>query len=177
MFARILREQYTELHQVDTPTIKICAYDPNYTHEDLVVLEKFSPPISVVSSPYHFLAVNEHTLVLCAYCPTFVPNFEVIADMMYPSGPAAIFTNEIWDDMPWFAEQKLHLLDVCAPNVDQMLKQYTKAKFEDSYWNTFDPAKREPWYWLNDMALYVRNGVIPKKTAGVRSVTKTSSKD
>lgn len=147
MLSRFLREQYIKKQNFDSPVIKICAYDPSYQQKDLVMLEKFFPPISVLSNPYHFLAIDEHTLVLCAFCPAYANNFELTADVPYPSGPAALITNEIWDDMPWFAEQKLYLLDVWTPRVGEMLAQYTKEDLYELGWVGFEPL--EPWYWLS----------------------------
>jgi hypothetical protein len=34
---------------------------------------------------------------MCVHMPTFVPFYEIIADICFPSGPAAIICNEIYE--------------------------------------------------------------------------------
>ncbi|KAF1951603.1 hypothetical protein CC80DRAFT_553252 [Byssothecium circinans] len=133
--AYYLREVYTSQSGAaePVPEIDICAHDPIYQYEDVVNLEHFSPvPIHVVSDPYHYLAINESTLVFSSGCPIFVPYHEIIADVLYPGGPAAFLTNEFWDDFEWFEQSRVHILDIWTPRVAKMMKLYGTDLLEES---------------------------------------------
>jgi hypothetical protein len=150
--AQYLQNCYAEADGKTYNEIEICAFDPVYQYADVVAFEHFSPPIHVVSDPYHYLAINEHTLVYTAYCPTSVPLLQIAADICYPSGPAAFLTNEVWDDLEWFKENKVHDLDVWTPRIGKMMQMYQKDPMDSSM------KPEEDWcrQWLVDLVLYVR---------------------
>jgi hypothetical protein len=93
LISRFLSTHYAS-GTMPTP-ISVIAHDPDYTPDDAHVLDLLDPPIDVVSSPHHFLAITPHTLVICIFLPNFVPYFEVIADLCFPGGPAAMLCNEV----------------------------------------------------------------------------------
>ena len=139
--ARYLREVYSSYSswspssngESEVAKIDICAFDPCYEYADMVALEALTPvPIHVVSDPYHYLAIDEHTLVFSVSHPCFVPYHEIVADLLYPSGPAAFLTNEFWDDFEWFGENRVAGLDAWTPRVTRMMGLYGKDALGDT---------------------------------------------
>jgi hypothetical protein len=88
-----------------SPAIPIFAHDPDYKLTDMHVFSHLSPPIIVLSDPYHYLEITPSTLLICISIPAFIPVFEITADICHPSGPAAILSNEIYE-FPWHKEGK-----------------------------------------------------------------------
>ncbi|KAF2249719.1 hypothetical protein BU26DRAFT_563616 [Trematosphaeria pertusa] len=156
--ARFLRSQYAA-KDPNAPAIDVYAYDPDYTPKDMVAFEHFPLPITMLSDPHHYLAITPHTLVISASCPAFVPNHEIIADLLYPSGPAAILSNEVWAH-PWHKEEKVALLDVWTPRVGKMMEMYEQEDMERLGWDDIELGygdTKHPWAWLNPMVLYSRD--------------------
>jgi hypothetical protein len=60
--------------------------------------------------------------------PAFIPIQEIIADSLFPSGPAAMFSNEIVKH-PWHEEGKNTSMNQRVPRVAKMLELY-----EDPLW-------------------------------------------
>lgn len=81
---------------------KIVAYDPAYSVADMQLLSSLPHPITIVSDPHNYLSITPNSLVMCIDVQLFVPVFEIIADSLFPSGPAAMFCNELFAH-PWHA--------------------------------------------------------------------------
>ena len=165
--ARFLQAYYTNNSSASTPhlDVPVITHDPGYTAHDVHLLRTLTPPIQIVSNPHHFLAINPNTLVMCVSCPGFVAHLEIIADVLYPCKPAAILTDEIWDDMPWFAEGKVHLLDMWTPRVGLMLEGMSIVGVEEVLvekgWEPKWPSgDEEAWGWLGSMILYARDDAV-----------------
>ncbi|CAE7179278.1 hypothetical protein CFE70_006041 [Pyrenophora teres f. teres 0-1] len=105
----------------DAPSIPILAHDPVYTFEDVCLLWHLKPPITVVSDPYHYLAITPSTLVIIMYAPKTQPILEIVADVCFPSTPAAILSLEI-RDYPWHKKSLVTTLDPWTPRVGKMLE-------------------------------------------------------
>ncbi|KAF2832616.1 hypothetical protein CC86DRAFT_452075 [Ophiobolus disseminans] len=98
---------------------------------DMRLLSALSQPITIVSDPYHFLSITPHTLVMPINAPGYVPVHEIMADSLFPSGPAVMLYNEIMEQ-PWHKEGMNVLNEARRPRVAKMLKLYNEpVRFGD----------------------------------------------
>jgi hypothetical protein len=61
--------------------------------------------------------------VICVAIPLSVPAYEIMADVLYLSGPAALLCHEIFEQ-PWHLEGKSACMDQRVPRVAKVLMQY-----------------------------------------------------
>lgn len=138
--SRHLSQHYAS---TDSPAadIPIIAYDPSYTLRSLDLLSRLSPPIDIVSSPHHFLSITPNTLIVMFCMPCFDPFHEIVADACFPSGPAAILSNEVWNHS-WHEDGMAAYFEQWTPRVGRMLERYDK-KWVGSVWD-----EAEMWKWV-----------------------------
>ncbi|KAF1972638.1 hypothetical protein BU23DRAFT_568845 [Bimuria novae-zelandiae CBS 107.79] len=165
--AKFLGEKYSETNEQAEP-LQIVAYDPVYTKLDLHILSQLPQPITIVSDPHHYLAITPDslvvtrvslllpTLVMCLYCPCWIPIYEIVADMHYPSDPAAWIRAEHVD----IGGKKSHEAglvnpwDNWTPRVGDMFELYDKMDLEDlDGWEEHDVTAD----WIHVNALYWRH--------------------
>jgi hypothetical protein len=132
--------------------IPIISYDPGYELSSMHMLSRLSPPIDIVSSPHHFLSVTPNTLVLMIAMPAFVSFPEVIADVLFPGGPAAMICNEIFE-YPFHAKGLNIRLDQWTPRVGRMLEKCEHSWLGHA-WNVTDSKHMQ---WMEGMHLYARH--------------------
>jgi len=152
--SNFLSEHYasTDTQPAERRSIPIVAFDPLYTLRSMHMLSHLSPSISVVSSPHHFLSITRSSLVLTIHMPAFVAFHEVIADLCYPSGPAAIINMEVLK-YPWHEQGIITHLDQWTPRVGEMLDGY------DHPWigHAVAPEEKSPGtHWMEKLHLYAR---------------------
>ncbi|OAG08543.1 uncharacterized protein CC84DRAFT_1174004 [Paraphaeosphaeria sporulosa] len=82
----LYEHQYERYGDNDT-RVRVLAQDPGYSDSDKQVLAENG--ITVLEDPNGLIAIDEKTFVMSAF-PSF-PLYEIIADMLPGSGPAAIF--------------------------------------------------------------------------------------
>jgi len=110
-------------HNDSASTIPILAFDPEYDVEACRLLAHLPHPIHVVSSPYEYLSITPNTLVICLGIPLYVPAYEIMADLLFPSGPAALMCIEL-QHKPWHAKGLNSQWDPLVPRVAKMLEHY-----------------------------------------------------
>ena len=94
------------------------------------LLGHMSAPITVVSQPYQYLSITPRTLVMCIGPPGFVPIYEIIADSLFPSGPAAIICNtQVLMEYSWHAKCLGSPMDQRVPRVAKILELYDDPVF------------------------------------------------
>jgi hypothetical protein len=156
--ANYLSRRYADSSSSPPSPIPIVARDPAYEIKDMHVLSRLSPPITIVSDPYQYLAITPNTLVIAIGFPVYVPVYEIAADVCFPSGPAAIICAEIFEHTG-HKDGLMAYLDPRAPRVSKMLAKY------DTQWlgkELEDPDDQESEYEeaINDSAedlfLYAR---------------------
>jgi hypothetical protein len=144
--ALALQELYTFTDEQESGPIPIFAQDRNNTVRDEGLLENFLPaPIHILDDPHGFLAVDKHTFVLAANSDVNVHG--ILADVLYPDGPAAILGN----DMELDKDRRLfHPIHLGTPRVIEMLEQYELRDFDDLELPV-DEAEilydMDPWFW------------------------------
>jgi hypothetical protein len=160
--ANYLSRRYAAASSVDTtPTpIPIVARDPSYALQDMIALSHRNPPITVVSEPYQYLSITSSTLLMSLYQPSFVPVFQVAADMTFPTSPAAIISTEILSH-PWHKEGKMAGLDGWTPRVGRMLDQMGGTWLgvdgeAASPSVVYDNEESDIAHWGNDLVFYAR---------------------
>lgn len=109
-------------HYESTSTIPILAFDPEYDMEACRLLAHLPHPTHVVSSPYEYLSITPNTLVICLGIPLYVPAYEIMADLLFASGPAALMCIEL-QHKPWHAKGLNSRWDPRVPRVAKMLEQ------------------------------------------------------
>jgi hypothetical protein len=114
---------FLQQHYGSDAPIPIVAYDPAYNVEALRVLSDLPIPITVVSQPHQYPSMSPNSLVFCIGVPSFTPVFEIIADLIFPSGPLAMLCNELWKH-PWHAQGQNIVLEHRVPRVSKMLDRY-----------------------------------------------------
>jgi hypothetical protein len=134
----------------DAP-IPIVAYDPAYNVEALRVLSDLPSPITVVSQPYQYLSMSPNSLVFCVGVPSFTPVIEIVADLMFPSGPLAMLCNELWEQ-PWHAQGQNTVLEHRVPRVSKMLDLYDEPLWHGESVDRSDVESG----WLWSMVWYAR---------------------
>jgi hypothetical protein len=77
-----------------------------------------------------------------------------MADMLFPSGPAAILTHEL-KEAPWHAEGKAWLLDARILRVAKMLEQYEVDWTGHFIDKDADPGRAD-FSWLRQLVWYSR---------------------
>jgi hypothetical protein len=92
--ADTFQDRHTTASGKTAPDIRIVAYDPAYTVGDMEILSFVSTSIDVISMSRHFLSLTANSLVIIAGPPQGVPILELLADVLYPTGPAAILMDE-----------------------------------------------------------------------------------
>ncbi|KAL1610071.1 hypothetical protein SLS60_001736 [Paraconiothyrium brasiliense] len=140
-----------------TGALQIVAHDPAYTKADLQFLSQLPQPISIVSDPHHYLTITPETLVVGIHVPA--PVHEIVADMLYPSGPAAWLCGKIQGDQDWHKEGRLWEYDSWTPRVGEMMALYEMINLRDLGWtdSQLDPwCTRDGWSWLAQQVLYLR---------------------
>ncbi|KAF2133851.1 hypothetical protein P153DRAFT_281454, partial [Dothidotthia symphoricarpi CBS 119687] len=148
--AKFLSQHYASFSpSVAAKFILIVAFDPCYTLEDAHILSKLSTPITVVSQPYQYLSVTPNTLVLCFHAPGFEPIYEIIADLLFPAGPAAMLCNMIVEHS-WHKEGKMSVIDQRVPRVGKMLEQYDSV-WLDAGWDCGKQNVKESLRWTQDV--------------------------
>jgi hypothetical protein len=123
--ADYLSNRYAKSSSSSPSPIPILARDPSYKLKDMKIFSHLCPPITVVSDPYEYLSITPNTLVIAISLPVFVPIHEIAADVCFPSGPAAILCNEIFE-FPWHKHGLMASLDQRTPRVSKMLEKYDK---------------------------------------------------
>ncbi|KAF3043600.1 hypothetical protein E8E11_006451 [Didymella keratinophila] len=115
------QDHLTIANEKAASSIPIVAHDPDYRLGDMNVIFRFSPPIDIVSMPHHFLSITENSLVIIAGTPPGAPVLEVLTDVLYPTGPAAILKDEVW--RYWFHDEgKIWQCDQRTPRVNRFLE-------------------------------------------------------
>ncbi|KAF2451324.1 hypothetical protein P171DRAFT_467920 [Karstenula rhodostoma CBS 690.94] len=82
-----LYDQRYERYGESESKVRVLAQDPGYSDSDKQVLAENG--ITVLEDPNGLIAIDEKTFVMSAF-PSF-PLYEIVADMLPGSGPAAIF--------------------------------------------------------------------------------------
>lgn len=140
--------EFLEECHADTK-IPIFAYDPTYTDSQMRLFAHVQPPTTVVSTPHECLSILPHSLVVSCGLPRTKPALEIMADMLFPSGPAAILTHEL-QEAPWHAGGKAWLLNARIPRVAKMLEQY-EVEWTGQFINKDADPGRADFSWLRQL--------------------------
>lgn len=123
--AKLLGERVPPFKGSSKPKpLEIVAYDPVYTREDLHLLAQCPQPITVVSDPCHYPAITPETLVISIHHPANISIFDIIADILYHSGPAALLCSEIRGDKKWNKEGPVCNFELWKTRVGVMIDSY-----------------------------------------------------
>jgi hypothetical protein len=155
--ARYLSKLYAEQDNAPEKVIPIIACDPFvYGEEEIALLSTFNPPIKVLEEPYHYLEINEHTLIVALYVPKTVPFLEITADLTLASGgPAAIFMNRE-EEAPGNREGFFGPWDAFRmPRVLKMLDSLERTDLKDV--PTPTPKRMRALRWMENTSIWVRS--------------------
>ena len=119
--ANTLQDHLAITNEKEASSIPIIGYDPDYRIGDMSILSRFLPPTDIVSMPRHFLSITHNSLVIKAGPPPGTPILEVLADILYPTGPAAILMDEVWR-YSFHDEGKIWQCDQWTPRVNRFLE-------------------------------------------------------
>jgi hypothetical protein len=84
--AKLLGEKFPQPVNSTKP-LEIVACDGLYTKADLHSLAQLPKPMTVVSDLHYYLTIIPESLVICIGRSSYAPMFEIVADMLYPTGP------------------------------------------------------------------------------------------
>jgi hypothetical protein len=143
-------------HKESTASIPIVAFDPDYDIAACHLLAHLRHPIHIVSSPYKYLSMTPNTLVICIGIPVFTLAYEIMADSLFPSGPAALICIE-FPEQPWHVPGLTSLCDPLVPRVAKMLEQYEVGWVGDFVPKVQDSGLKE-LQWLRNVVWYGRKG-------------------
>jgi hypothetical protein len=153
LFACAIADAIAE-HNGSASSIPILAFDPDYDMEACRLLAHLPHPIQVVSGPYEYLSMTPNTLVICLGIPLFVPAYEIMADVLFPSGPAALMCYE-FAEQPWHGKGLNSEFDPLVPRVAKMLEQYEADWLGDVVPKAEDGGLEE-LQWLRKVTWYGR---------------------
>lgn len=144
--ADTLQSLYTEADGGPVEALPIYSQDPHYSPAHRKLLKTRLPhPITVLDDPKGFLAIDQNTLVMSAFCPVHV--LEIVADLLAPSTPAAILTNE---HEAYVAGQKEWLrTDRMTPRAVELLEKFEGWSFDEF------TGRRGEGDWMHQMALWL----------------------
>ncbi|KAL5399327.1 hypothetical protein PMIN06_004901 [Paraphaeosphaeria minitans] len=116
----LYEQQYERYGEIDTK-VRVLAQDPGYSDSDKQVLAENG--ITVLEDPNGLLAIDENTFVMSAF-PSF-PLYEIIADMLPGSGPAAIFDASLPTSVTGpHVSSAMRFNEFAAPRVKKMLREW-----------------------------------------------------
>lgn len=138
--------------------VPIITHDPAYTQACLRVFANLSPPIDVVSDPYHFLAITTEALITNIYMPVFVSVYDFIADISSPRS-AAMITLEL-EEYPWHKEGKTSPYDEYLPHTTGWIQKYESTWLGDANSDKIKDRMKmraQGMAWTQDVWLHVWN--------------------
>ncbi|KAH3909880.1 hypothetical protein HBH56_153480 [Parastagonospora nodorum] len=141
-------------HKESTAAIPIVVFGPDYDIAACHLLAYLPHLIHISSSPYKYLSMMPNTLVICIGIPVFTPAYEIMADCLFPSGPAALMCIEL-PEQPWHVQGLISLCDPLVPRVAKILEQYEVGWLGDFVPKVQDSGLKE-LQWLRNVVWYSR---------------------